>query len=137
MAIAGLLPFAFALLGGNERPAVRLPDGTLAQLIDSGDSHYGNVKVVDYTGSAGRTREMMIDGLIQGGVDRDTGQSIYEYAYLMEHLPLTVNPAAQSALFVGLGPGAVVRAYQRRGVIAVVVDIDPLVVQMAERRIGG
>jgi spermidine synthase len=132
-AVAALLPFALAFFDADERPVARLPDGTTAALVDSGDSHYGNVKVVDYTGNGGRTREMMIDGLIQGGIDRDTGQSIYEYAYLMEHLPLAVNPSARSALFIGLGPGAVVRGYQQRGVDSDVVDIDPLVVRMAEK----
>lgn len=134
--VAALVPFLLVLAGGAERPSVRMSDGTQAALIDFGDSFYGNVKVVDYTGSGGRTREMMIDGLIQGGVDRDTGQSIYEYAYLMEHLPLAVKADARDALFVGLGPGAVVGAYQRRGVVSDVVDIDPLVVRMAERHFG-
>lgn len=134
--VALLLPFALALGGGAERPSVRLADGTRATLVDHADSFYGNVKVVDYTGSAAQTREMMIDGLIQGGIDRATGASIYEYAYLLEHLPLAVKPDARNALFVGLGPGAVVSAYQRRGVAADVVDIDPLVVTMAERHFG-
>ena len=136
LAVAGLLPFALAFLDGNENPTARLPDGTLATLVDSGDSHYGNVKVVDYSGNVARTREMMIDGLIQGGVDRDTGQSIYEYAYLMDHLSLAVKPGARNALFIGLGPGAVVRRFQQRGVISDVVDIDPLVVRMAEKHFG-
>lgn len=135
-AVVILVPFALGLSGPAEKPTARLPDGTQATLIDHADSFYGNVKIVDYTGSGGQTREMMIDGLIQGGVDRRTGESIYEYAYLMEHLPFAVKPGAKRALFVGLGPGAVVKGYQRRGVAADVVDIDPMVVRMAERHFG-
>lgn len=131
-----LLPFVLLLLVDRQMPVALMPDGTQARLIDHGDSYYGNVKVVEYRGSAGSTREMMIDGLIQGGVDPATGQSIYEYSYLMEHLPLAAKPDIRTALFVGLGPGAAVNAYQRRGIASDVVDIDPLVVEMAQRHFG-
>jgi len=131
-----LLPFAVFWGAGDRLPSVRLADGTQATLIDHGDSFYGNVKIVEYQGALGRTREMMIDGLIQGGVDPETGQSVYEYAYLMEHLPLAAKSDLKSVLFVGLGPGAVVGAYQRRGIDIDVVDIDPMVVSMAERHFG-
>ena len=135
-ALAALAPFFVVWASERALPSVYLPDGTRATLIDHGDSFYGNVKVVEYEGVAGKTREMMIDGLIQGGVDAATGQSIYEYAYLMQHLPLAAKPDLASALFIGLGPGAVVRAYQQLGILADVVDIDPLVVRMAEKHFG-
>lgn len=131
-----LLPFALLPFLDREPPVARMPDGTQVRLIDHGDSYYGNVKVVEYRGDTGSTREMMIDGLIQGGIDPATGQSIYEYSYLMEHLPLAAKPDIRSALFVGLGPGAAVNAYQRRGIVSDVVDIDPLVVSMAQRHFG-
>ena len=131
--LAALLPFLLVFFGDSSRPSVRMPDGTQATLIDHGDSFYGNVKVVEYQGAAGRTREMMIDGLIQGGIDQVTGQSVYEYPYLLEHLPLAAKPDIRSALFIGLGPGVVVNAYQTRGIQSDVVDIDSLVVRMAEK----
>lgn len=131
-----LLPLALAWTGDRKLPTARLPDGTEARLLDHGDSFYGNVKVVEYKGTGGSTREMMIDGLIQGGIDAVTGQSIYEYTYLMEHLPLAAKPDISSALFIGLGPGAVVKGYQERGLFADVVDIDPVVVDMAQKHFG-
>lgn len=131
-----LSPFILLWTGADSMPSVRMSDGTQATLIDYGDSFYGNVKVVEYQGVAGRTREMMIDGLIQGGIDPATGQSIYEYAYLMEHLPLAAKPDIASALFIGLGPGAVVKGYQQKKIVTDVVDIDPVVVRMAERHFG-
>lgn len=131
-----LVPFALAWVGEDPLPSVQMADGTQASLIDQGDSFYGNVKVVEYRGAAGQTREMMIDGLIQGGIDAATGQSIYEYAYLMEHLPFAAKPDIKTALLIGLGPGAVVRGYQQRGINTDVVDIDPLVVSMAEKHFG-
>lgn len=136
LAGVALLPFMFVWSSPNVMPSATMSDGTIATLIDHGDSFYGNVKVVEYHGQAGRTREMMIDGLIQGGVDQATGQSVYEYAYLMEHLPLAAKPDMRTALFIGLGPGAAVRGFQHRGIVADVVDIDPQVIAMAERHFG-
>lgn len=114
-------------------PSVVLADGTKARLIESRDSFYGNVKVVEYAGPQTRTRELLIDGLVQGGIDQQSGQSIYEYAYLLESLPLEINPEARSALIVGLGAGVVVNRLQQRNIDVEVVDIDPTVVAMAEK----
>lgn len=135
-ASAVLLPFVFALSGEAPMPGAVLADGTRVQLIDQADSFYGNVKVVEYRGVGITTREMMIDGLIQGGIDINSGQSIYEYAYLMEHLAIAAKPDMRSALLVGLGPGVVVGNIQRRGIAAEVVDIDPLVARMAVTHFG-
>lgn len=136
LAMLALIPFGFAAFDKGTFVVATMPDGTRVTLIDHGDSFYGNVKVVDYQGAAGQTREMLIDGLIQGGLDRATGQSVYEYSYLIEQLPFVAKPDIKTALFIGLGPGAVVREYQRRGVLSDVVDIDPLVVAMAEKHFG-
>lgn len=114
-------------------PSVTLPDGTRANLIEGIDSYYGNVKIVEYIGSRFQTREMMIDGLVQGGIDQRTGQSIFEYAYLLESLPLAIKPEAQSALVVGLGAGVIATRLQQRGIDVEAIDIDPVVVAMAEK----
>ena len=131
-----LLPFGLVAFDKGGTVEATMPDGTRVTLVDHGDSFYGNVKVVDYRGAVGQTREMMIDGLIQGGLDSVTGQSVYEYAYLLAQLPFAAKPDIKNALFIGLGPGAVVGEYQRRGVLSDVVDIDPLVVEMAEKHFG-
>lgn len=114
-------------------PSVVLADGTKAHLIESKDSYYGNVKVVEYAGPQIQTRELLINGLVQGGIDQKSGQSIYEYAYLLEFLPLEIKPDARSALIVGLGAGVVVDRLQQRNIDVDVVDIDPTVVAMAEK----
>ena len=113
-----------------------LEDGTRARLIDHADSFYGSVKVVDYQGARGGIRELIINGLVQSGVDLATGQSIYEYSYLLQHLPIAVKPDAKSALLVGLGAGVVARWYAERGIDMDAVDIDPTVVAMAEKNFG-
>jgi spermidine synthase len=133
--LAALLPVL--LLWPAERlPEVALADGTRARLIYNRDSFYGNVKVVEYQGSAIRTRELLIDGQVQGGIDTANGMSVYEYPYLLQHLPLALHPGARNALVIGLGAGVVPRFYASRGIRVDAVDIDPEVARVANTHFG-
>lgn len=119
--------------GGSSLPEVTLADGTRARVVAAQDGHYGSVKVVEYQGRDITTREMIIDGLVQGGMDARDRRSVYEYSYLMARLPRAIHPAGQSALVVGLGIGAAPRWLDHEGVQTEVVEIDPLVLDMARR----
>lgn len=130
--LLGLLSGAIPLQKGS---AV-LADGTVAQVVDSRDSFYGRVQVVDYQGAGGHVREMLIDGLIQGGIDVMTGQSVYEYPYLLEHLALASNPTGKRGLVIGLGTGVIPRLFAAHGIETDVVDIDPMVVSAARAHFG-
>ena len=137
--MAALLLPMVALLAGSIPPQkgnVVLADGTVAQVVDSRDSYYGHVQVVDYRGEKGHIREMLIDGQIQGGIDVATGQSIYEYSYMLEHLTTAFNPGGKHALVIGLGTGTIPRRYTARGIETEVVDIEPAVVAAARTHFG-
>lgn len=130
--LAGLLAGMIPLQKGN----TVLADGTVAQVVDSRDSFYGRVQVVDYLGANGHIREMLIDGLIQGGIDVASGQSVYEYPYLLEHLALASNPSGKRGLVIGLGTGIMPRRFAAHGIETDVVDIDPVVVSAARTHFG-
>ncbi len=137
----GLAVVPLALLGvALQQPGAgvvrTLPGGTRAQLVDVRDSHYGSVRVIDYAYGAARTRELTIDGLIQGGVDLRSGLPVYEYLYLLEYLPVAVRPGGKRCLVLGAGAGIVPMWYQSRGIRTDVVDIDPDVVALARRYFG-
>ncbi|MEH6825258.1 MAG: fused MFS/spermidine synthase [Motiliproteus sp.] len=117
----------------GEMPSVVAEDGTQATLVANHDSHYGNLKVVDYQYQDRHIREMMIDGLIQGGVDMTDGQSIYAYPYFLTLLPYALKPQIDTALVIGLGAGIVPRWLEQRGITTDVVDIDAAVFDFAER----
>lgn len=137
--MAALLLPMVALLAASiplQQGKVVLADGTVAQVVDSRDSYYGHVQVVDYRGEKGHIREMLIDGQIQGGIDVATGQSIYEYSYMLEHLTLASNPGGKRALVIGLGTGTIPRRYTARGIETEVVDIEPAVVAAAHTHFG-
>lgn len=134
--IAGLV--LAALLVGlstlDRAPVTKLlPSGTRVTLVAGQDTFYGSLKIADYTYAERHTREMMIDGLIQGGMDMRSGLSIYPYAYLLHLVPIHLNPRGQTALVIGLGAGLIPRLYAAQGIRTDVVEIDPQVVNYARR----
>ncbi len=108
-----------------------LDSGTRVTLVASVESHYGSLKVVDYTYQNKHTRELIIDGLVQGGVDMNSGLSIYDYSYFLQFIPYSLVPDGRNCLVIGLGWGAVPRWYEQQGIRTDVVDIDPNVEQYA------
>lgn len=132
-----LLPLlAIPWLGTPPLPTTMLPSGTRAQMIRRQGSFYGQISVVDYTFYPRHTREMLVDGIIQGGIDMHTLDSIYPFTYSLEQAALTYNPAAGRALIVGLGPGTLPRRLGLYGITGTVVDIDPMVIRIAEEDFG-
>ena len=130
-----LLPLFMVLQKGHARSAV-MPDGTKATELFAKETFYGQVKVVEYSLGAKRVRELMLDGLIQGGIDMATGLSVYEYPYYLQYIPYLLNPQGKSCLVVGLGAGVIPTWYESMGVRTDVVDIDPDVVTVARDFFG-
>ncbi|MFZ5503817.1 MAG: fused MFS/spermidine synthase [Pseudomonadota bacterium] len=128
-AAALILPLFF--LPHEAHVSKTMADGTQVERIADVDSFYGNLKVVDYSFGDVRQREMLIDGMVQGGMDMGSGQSVYEYAYLLKFLPYALNPDGKNCLVIGLGAGFVPAWYQAQGVHTEVVDIDPAVADLA------
>jgi len=132
--VALLLPL---FLYQQEGPVSKImANGTRVTKVFSKDTYYGNLKVVDYSYGSERHRELMIDGLIQGGMDMNDRRSIYEYAYYLQFLPYGINPAGKNCLVIGLGAGLVPAWYEAQGVRTDIVDIDPDVVDIAKRYFG-
>lgn len=113
-----------------------LADGTTVTRVLARESFYGTIKVVDYRFGDRHTRELVIDGLVQGGVDVRTGLSVYEYSYLLSWLPRALHPDGTTCLVVGLGAGAVPTWYEAQGVRTAAVEIDPEVLAVARSHFG-
>jgi len=114
----------------------RMSDGTRVILVAARDSFYGALKVIDYRYGALHTRELLIDGLVQGGMDVASGLPVYEYTYFLQLLPYAIHPTGERALVIGLGAGLVPRWYESRGIVTDVVDIDPGIVDLARTYFG-
>lgn len=116
--------------------SVVMSNGTKVTRVFSKDSFYGNLKVVDYSYGIAHTRELIIDGFIQGGIDMNNRLPVYEYAYFMEFLPYSLNPAGKNCLVIGLGAGIIPMWYEKTGIKTDAVDIDPNVVNIAKKYFG-
>lgn len=124
------------MTGGAEVRELTREDGVRITVVSSRESYYGRVKVVDYDYGVYRTRELVIDGLVQGGVDMRNGWSIYGYPYFLKYIPRALRPGGKTCLVVGLGAGIVPRWYEGQGVRTDVLDIDPNVVAAAKDFFG-
>ena len=113
-----------------------MANGTTVTEVARREGFYGRVQVVDYRYGTAHTREMLIDGLVQGGVDVASGLSVYEHVYFLELLSRAARPAARSCLVVGLGPGLVPAWFEGQGVRTDVVEINPDVVELAREHFG-
>ncbi len=132
--LALIIPFLF--LPHETQVSKVMQDGTRVERITNRDSFYGNLKVVDYSYQSVHNRELLIDGLVQGGIDMSSGKSVYEYAYLLQFLPFALNPDGKNCLVIGLGAGLVPAWYKAQGVDTEVVDIDPAVIEIARNYFG-
>ncbi len=81
-----------------------MADGTRIEMIDSRESYYGSIKIVDYSYGDKHLREMIIDGLVQGSIDVNDHRSIYEYTYFLEWLPYTLNTTGKTCLMIRACP---------------------------------
>lgn len=133
---AAILPLALAYPSAPPMARAVMPDGTRVEVIARQDSGYGEIKVVDYRHGELHTRELLIDGLVQGGMDVASGFSIYEYATVLERMARGLQPDARRALAIGLGAGLVPARLQAAGIATVAVDIDPVVHGYALRHFG-
>jgi spermidine synthase len=131
-AAAALLLLAVPGWFGSEVLVDRvMANGTRVTEIETRDSHYGRLQITE-----SRTRELSIDGLIQGGMDLANGLPVYEYPYFLQFVPTALQPDGERALVIGLGVGMVPGWYVQRGMTVDVVDIDPDVVELARRYFG-
>jgi spermidine synthase len=134
--VALALPFVALALPGAQDAEALLEDGTRARVTEARSGFYGDVRVIEYRHGARATREMLIDGLVQGGIDIASGESVYETVHLLQELPLAHRPATGRCLVVGLGPGLVARWFAARGIATEAVEIDPVVIAAARRHFG-
>jgi len=129
-----IIPLFFS---GEERNVSKvMPNGTTVTDIFSRDSFYGKLKVVEYSYGVMRTRDLIIDGSPQSGIDMYNKMSIYEYPYLMQILPYSLNPSGKTCLVVGLGPGLIPMWYEKMGIKTDVVDINPDIEDIAKKYFG-
>jgi spermidine synthase len=101
-------------------------------LVEHRTSAYGDLRVIDYAG----TRLLLADTILESQVDRETKASLVDYTYAMTSRVRLARPDAKHALLVGLGAGSMIRQLDDLRISTDVLEIDPVVVEMARRHFG-
>jgi len=110
-----------------------LSDGTELTKVTQEESFYGTIKVVDSKTSIKHSRYLMIDSMIQGGMDMNNGLSIYTYNYYLQFIPFMLHPAGVNCLVIGLGAGLVPSWYEQQGIHCDIVDIDEKIAKISSK----
>ena len=110
-----------------------LPGGSELTQVYHTESFYGTIKVVDSKSVEKHSRYMMIDSMIQGGIDvRENNLSIFFYNYYLQFIPYMLHPDGKTCAVIGLGAGLVSRWYEDQGMVCDIVDIDEKVIDVAK-----
>jgi spermidine synthase len=124
-----LLFFFFMLLA--PRPARTLTlAGRESTILYSHASPIGLVQVMDMDGIG---LALLVDGITQGGMDRQHGITIYEFTEYQAYLSWRYHPHAQRALLLGLGTGLLAKQLAARGMHVEVAEIEPRMIQVARQ----
>ncbi|MEA2708351.1 MAG: hypothetical protein QOF78_952 [Phycisphaerales bacterium] len=110
--------------------------GTPFQLLYSRQSGIGLLQVLDYDHPNHVGRMLLINGVIQGEMDPQTGRALFnpdrlDYIHNLHLLAHSHHPRAKRALQLGLGAGLVPKELARRGVGVVAIEIEPRMVDLA------
>jgi spermidine synthase len=100
----------------------------------SGNSHFGQLQVLDATDATARL--YLNDNLIQNTYDLQLKNSRSAFTYMLSGLARAYTTNLQSALCIGLGVGIVPMDLARRGVQVDVVEINPAIVPVATKFFG-
>ncbi|MBU0762038.1 MAG: fused MFS/spermidine synthase, partial [Candidatus Altiarchaeota archaeon] len=103
-------------------------------IVFDSDSAYNSVLVLDVASNNASTyRLLRLGNLIQGGLNMESNDSLYEYIYFFQ-LPWLYNPKTKDILFLGNGAGVGINYLHSIYPDAEidVVDIDPMVFEVAK-----
>jgi len=100
----------------------------------SAQSYYGDIRVMDLANFG--TRVLFVDAIPNTVVKRDSLESVSDYIKAIE-LVSFMRPKGKKALLIGLGGGTLVgRLAKHYGIVTDVVDIDPIMIQVAREWFG-
>ena len=121
-----LLPAMAVAIWGVKFPPGEVPKPEQG-LLAVQQSQYAELRVID----AKDSRHLLLDGSLHAQVDLKTFASNYPYVSIMD-LPMYFHQSPGKMLLIGLGAGSLAKNYAAAGWKVDAVEIDPVVVQLAE-----
>jgi len=111
----------------------QLSDGTVLNQLDQVENYYGSIKVLESVSQTKHARYLLLENMIQGGIDIQNGLSVFPYTYHMQYLSVATNPKGYRCLAIGMGIGIVPKWLEQQGRVCDVVDINPDIFRIAEQ----
>jgi spermidine synthase len=108
-----------------------------SHVLYSKESGVGLIQVLDI-GQQGYSQALalLIDGITQGGIDRETGLTLYEFSAYQDQVAWRYHPQAKRALLLGLGTGVLAKSLSERGLSVDVAEIEPSMEGVARTYFG-
>jgi spermidine synthase len=108
------------------------------QLLFSRQSGIGLLQVLDYDHPRHSGRMLLINGVMQGEMDRQNGRAGMDpdgldYIHNLHLLSYSLHPNAKTALQLGLGAGLMPKELARRGVKVTAIEIEPRMVELSRK----
>jgi spermidine synthase len=126
--VAALLVLGLAPVTASHRA---LPDGPV-RVVDVRESFFAQLKVIEAAGMRG----LLANGGAQTVTFAKTNQSAVSYAPLMAGLAWRAHPEGRRALIIGLGGGSIPPLLADAGIESQTVEIDPVMVEVAQAHFG-
>jgi spermidine synthase len=121
-----LLVLILASLSLNFLPSEKADPGK--GLLTIRQSRYGEIRVMDINNN----RFLLIDGAIHTAIDRNTKENILPYAWVID-ITKKLQSYAGDMLLIGLGGGAVLKSFYEDNWDVEIVEIDPVVKEIADK----
>jgi spermidine synthase len=111
--------------------------GAHGVILYSHPSGVGLIQVMDIqTDGYSRGDVLLVDGINQGGVDRASGLTAFEFTEYLSYLSWRYHPRARRALLLGLGTGLLAKQLRARGMRVDVAEIEPRMADVAREYFG-
>jgi len=95
-------------------------------ILYSHPSSVGLVQVMDIQNDGySKGLALLVDGITQGGMDRASGLTAFEFTEYQSYLGWRYHPRARRALLLGLGSGLLAKQLRARGLDVDVAEIEP------------
>jgi spermidine synthase len=139
-ALAAAAPLGLALLACLSPAAARsqvIGARSTMNVLYRQASSVGLLQVLDVQNDGYSQGVMLcLDGITQGGMDRGTGLTAFEFTEYQARLSYRYQPRAQSALLLGLGTGLLAKQLVERGLHVEAAEIEPQIGAVAKAYFG-
>ena len=134
--IVFLIAAVYSLIVNRPPAAFRDKRGNPIEVRFSHQSGIGLLQVIDCHYPAAESRQLLLNGVLQGEMNLATGRPGDDYINSLRQVSRAYHPRAATALQLGVGAGLLPSELARDGLRVTAVDIEPRIVTLARQYFG-